>query len=166
MGTFHDFSATTMAGSTQALSAYAGKVVLVVNTASECGYTAQYAGLQELFRHYSLEPFTILGFPCNQFGAQEPLDNPGVVDFCQSRFSIEFPLFEKCEVNGPGALPLWRWLTGADSAYPQPVKWNFTKFLVDGQGRVVKRFEPAVQPYELVDDIDRLLRRAPSKVEP
>ncbi|BEV73384.1 MULTISPECIES: glutathione peroxidase [unclassified Paludibacterium] len=159
MPTFHDFSAETGEGGQQSLALYAGKVVLVVNTASECGYTRQYAGLQELQQHFSLSPFSVLAFPCNQFGAQEPGSHADIVSFCQTRFAVTFPVMAKCEVNGPGASPLWQWLTGAAGDYPQPVKWNFTKFLIDPQGRLVKRFEPAVEPYELVEDIHRLLRR-------
>jgi glutathione peroxidase len=159
MPTFHEFSATAMDGSSQPLANYTGKVVLVVNTASECGYTPQYAGLQELQQHFGSDAFVVLAFPCNQFGGQEPLEGERIKQFCQSRFGVDFPLFAKCDVNGENATPLWRWLTKAGSDYPQPVKWNFTKFLIDPMGRVVKRYEPAVQPHELVDDINRLLRR-------
>lgn len=160
MPTLHDFSAAALDGSPQPLSDYRGRVALVVNTASECGYTPQYGGLQQLAEQFADQPFSVLGFPCNQFGGQEPLDGPAIGAFCSSRFHVDFPLFAKCEVNGPGALPLWTWLTRADTAYPQPVKWNFTKFLIDQQGRLVKRYEPAVTPPELVEDINRLLRRA------
>lgn len=160
MATFHDFSALRANRESQPLAEFAGKVVLVVNTASECGYTRQYAGLEELARHFSLEPFAVLAFPCNQFGGQEPGSDAEILAFCQSRFAVSFPLMAKCQVNGPEAPPLWQWLTQAQGPHPQPVKWNFTKFLVDQQGRLVKRFEPAVEPYELLADIDRLLRRA------
>jgi len=159
MPTFHDFVVQTGDGASQALSVHAGKAVLVVNTASECGYTRQYGGLQELQLHFASDPFIILAFPCNQFGGQEPGDDAAIAAFCQARFGVGFPVMAKVEVNGPGAPPLWHWLTRADSDYPQPVKWNFTKFLIDQQGRLVKRFEPAVEPFELVDDINRLLRR-------
>lgn len=160
MTTFHDFTAVASDGSSLALSDFAGKVVLVVNTASECGYTRQYAGLQALQTHFAQEAFTVLAFPCNQFGAQEPGGDEAIGAFCRSRYGVDFPLMAKADVNGPGASPLWHWLTRADSSYPQPVKWNFTKFLIDPQGRLVKRFEPAVEPFELEADIDRLLRRA------
>lgn len=159
MPTFYDFSATTMSGEIQNLSDYRGKVVLLVNTASECGYTSQYAGLQTLSQQLSSEPFAVLGFPCNQFGAQEPADNQTIAAFCQSRFDLSFPLMAKGDVNGPAASPLWQWLTKAESAYPQPVKWNFTKFLIDQQGRLVMRYEPPVEPFELVPDINRLLHK-------
>ncbi|OHX17183.1 glutathione peroxidase [Chromobacterium amazonense] len=159
MTTLYDFSAKRADGAEQALSAYAGTVALLVNTASECGYTRQYAGLQELHDYFSGQGFSVLGFPCNQFGGQEPGGEEEIVAFCLGRFGVSFPLFAKLEVNGEAAHPLWRWLTQADSDHPHPVKWNFTKFLIDGRGRVVKRYEPAVEPHELVDDIKALLAR-------
>lgn len=157
MTTLYDFSAQLLDGAPVSLSDWSGKVVLVVNTASECGYTRQYQGLQELYQHFAAQGLVVLGFPCNQFGGQEPADNPMIGQFCQQRFSVTFPLFAKADVNGPQALPLWRWLTQADTPHPHPVKWNFTKFLLNRQGRLVKRFEPAVEPYELMDDISALL---------
>ncbi len=157
MTTLYDFRARVLQGTDKPLSDYTGKVVLVVNTASECGYTPQYQGLEELYRHFGPDRFVVLGFPCNQFGGQEPGSAEEIADFCSQKFQVSFPLFEKADVNGERAVPLWRWLTGADGAYPQPVKWNFTKFLIDPQGRLVKRFEPAVRPYELLDDIATLL---------
>lgn len=157
MTTLYDFSAQRLLGGSEALSEYAGKVVLVVNTASECGYTPQYQGLEELYQHFGTDHFVVLGFPCNQFGNQEPGDAQAIQEFCVQRYKVTFPLFAKVEVNGDGSHPVWRWLTAADGAYPQPVKWNFTKFLIDPQGRLVKRFEPAVAPHELFDDITSLL---------
>lgn len=157
MTTLYDFSAQLLDGAPVSLSDWSGKVVLVVNTASECGYTRQYQGLQELYQHFAAQGLVVLGFPCNQFGGQEPADNPMIGQFCQQRFGVTFPLFAKADVNGPQALPLWRWLTQADTPHPHPVKWNFTKFLLNRQGRLVKRFEPAVEPYELMDDISALL---------
>jgi glutathione peroxidase len=157
MTTLYDFSAQHLLGDVEDLSAYAGKLVLVVNTASECGYTPQYQGLEELYQHFGADKFVVLGFPCNQFGNQEPGDAQAIQDFCVQRYNTTFPLFAKVEVNGENAHPLWRWLTGADGAYPQPVKWNFTKFLIDPLGRLVKRYEPAVAPHELIDDISALL---------
>lgn len=159
MTTLYDFSAKRTDGAEQALSAYEGRVALLVNTASECGYTRQYAGLQELQDYFAGQDFVVLGFPCNQFGGQEPDGEDEIVAFCQGRFGVTFPLFAKLQVNGDGAHPLWRWLTQADSERPHPIKWNFTKFLVDGRGRVVKRYEPAVEPHELVDDVKALLAR-------
>jgi glutathione peroxidase len=157
MATFYDFSAVRIDGRTQALSDYTGKAVLVVNTASECGYTPQYAGLVELHRTFAGQGLAVLGFPCNQFGGQEPGSEQDISQFCQTRFGVEFPLFAKVEINGPNAHPLWRWLTQADSLRPQPVKWNFTKILLDGRGRVVRRYEPPVEPRELIEDIQALL---------
>ncbi|AUH49756.1 glutathione peroxidase [Chromobacterium sp. ATCC 53434] len=157
MTTLYDFSAQRADGALQAFSAYEGTVALLVNTASECGYTRQYAGLQELQDYFAGQAFAVLGFPCNQFGGQEPGSEQEILAFCQGRFGVSFPLFAKLEVNGAGADPLWRWLTQADSPHPHPVKWNFTKFLIDARGRVVKRYEPAVEPHELVEDIKALL---------
>ncbi|PTU66544.1 glutathione peroxidase [Chromobacterium sp. Panama] len=157
MTTLYDFSAVRIDGSEQPLSAYAGQVALVVNTASECGYTRQYAGLQDLQHSLGGRGLAVLGFPCNQFGGQEPGDEAEIERFCRTRFEVDFPLFAKVEVNGPRAHPLWRWLTQADSTHPHPVKWNFTKFLIDARGRVVKRYEPAVEPHELLEDIEALL---------
>ncbi|MBN3002706.1 glutathione peroxidase [Chromobacterium alkanivorans] len=157
MTTLYDFSAARIDGSEQPLSAYAGQVALVVNTASECGYTRQYAGLQDLQRHLGGRGLVVLGFPCNQFGGQEPGGEAEIERFCRTRFEVDFPLFAKVEVNGPNAHPLWRWLTQADSTHPHPVKWNFTKLLIDAKGRVVKRYEPAVEPHELLEDLEALL---------
>ncbi|UJB33678.1 glutathione peroxidase [Chromobacterium sp. Beijing] len=157
MTTLYDFSAARIDGSEQPLSAYAGQVALVVNTASECGYTRQYAGLQDLQHSLGGRGLAVLGFPCNQFGGQEPGDEAEIERFCRTRFEVDFSLFAKVEVNGPRAHPLWRWLTQADSTHPHPVKWNFTKFLIDARGRVVKRYEPAVEPHELLEDIEALL---------
>ncbi|UTH72305.1 glutathione peroxidase [Chromobacterium sp. IIBBL 290-4] len=159
MTTLYDFNARRLDGSEQPLEAYRGQVTLLVNTASECGYTRQYAGLQELHDFFAGQGFAVLGFPCNQFGGQEPGGETEIAEFCQSRFGVAFPLFAKLDVNGDGAHPLWRWLTQADSPHPHPIKWNFTKFLIDARGRVVKRYEPAVEPHELVDDIKVLLAR-------
>ncbi|AXK38365.1 glutathione peroxidase [Crenobacter cavernae] len=157
MTTLYDFGASRLAGEPEDLSVYRGRVVLVVNTASECGYTPQYEGLEELYLHFGAERFAVLGFPCNQFGGQEPGGADAIAAFCETHFAVSFPMFVKGDVNGPDASPLWRWLTRADGEYPQPVKWNFTKFLIDVQGRLVKRYEPAVKPHELVDDIAQLL---------
>ncbi|WP_374423434.1 glutathione peroxidase [Chromobacterium sp.] len=159
MTTLYDFSAARIDGSEQPLSAYTGQVVLVVNTASECGYTRQYAGLQDLQQSLGDRGLVVLGFPCNQFGGQEPGGEAEIERFCRTRFEVSFPLFAKLDVNGPRAHLLWRWLTQADSTHPHPVKWNFTKFLIDGKGRVLKRYEPAVEPHELLEDIKALLPR-------
>ncbi|MCP9759988.1 glutathione peroxidase [Aquitalea sp. S1-19] len=161
MHSLKDFSARLIDGRELCLSDLAGKVVLVVNTASECGYTRQYEGLEELYRHFAEQGLVVLGFPCNQFGHQEPDAEAVIAAFCQGRYGVSFPLFAKVDANGPDAHPLWRWLTQADTSHPHPVKWNFTKFLLDRQGRVVMRFEPAVAPHELLPDIEALLAARP-----
>ena len=160
MTTIADFAANLGDGQLQPLAQYRGQVLLIVNTASECGYTRQYAGLQELHSIYQGQGFSVLGFPCNQFGGQEPGDARAIRDFCVSRFGVSFPLFEKGDVNGAGASPLWHWLTGADGKHPHPVKWNFTKFLIDRKGRLVKRYEPAAEPHDIAGDIEALLQAA------
>jgi glutathione peroxidase len=160
MTTLYAFSALTATGGQLPLDSLQGRVVLLVNTASECGYTKQYAGLQQLHEQLSAAGLSVLAFPCNQFGGQEPGSDQDIAAFCRSRFALGFPVLAKVEVNGVQADPLWRWLTQADTPHPHPVKWNFTKFLVDAQGRVVKRYEPAVEPHELQEDIENLLKRA------
>ncbi|MBV8680701.1 MAG: glutathione peroxidase [Aquitalea sp.] len=160
MTTLYDFSVLTLQGESLPLASLQGRVVLVVNTASECGYTRQYAGLQELHTMLSAQGLAVLAFPCNQFGGQEPGSAAQIAAFCGQRFQVDFLLCAKVEVNGAQADPLWRWLTQADTPHPHPVKWNFTKFLLDARGRVVKRYEPAVEPHELLEDIQSLLGRA------
>ena len=160
MSSIHDFEALSIDGKPVSLSQFKGKPLLIVNTASECGYTRQYAGLQELHSTYQGQGFSVLGFPCNQFGGQEPGDARAIRDFCVSRFGVSFPLFEKGDVNGGNACPLWHWLTGADGKHPHPVKWNFTKFLIDRKGRLVKRYEPAAEPHDIAGDIEALLQAA------
>ena len=161
MHTLADFSARLIDGRPLDLSQFVGKVVLVVNTASECGYTRQYAALEDLYRQYGPQGFEVLAFPCNQFGGQEPDADAVIAAFCANRFGVSFPLFAKVDVNGPAAHPLWRWLTQADSVHPHPIKWNFTKFLLDVEGRVVMRCEPALEPAEMVPDIEALLMPKP-----
>lgn len=160
MTTIADFSAACPDGRSQPLAEYLGQVVLIVNTASECGYTRQYAGLQALYSQYRQQGFVVLAFPCDQFGGQEPGSDDKIADFCQSRFAVEFPLFAKGNVNGRFAPALWQWLTSADSSHPHPVKWNFTKFLIDRKGRLVKRYEPAAEPEDICDDLEVLLQAA------
>jgi len=157
MTTLASFAANLADGRPQSLADYLGQVVLVVNTASECGYTRQYQGLQELQSALGARGFTVLAFPCNQFGGQEPGSADDIAAFCQTRFGVSFPLFAKGDVNGPAASLLWQWLTGVESGHPHPVKWNFTKFLIDRKGRLVKRYEPAAEPHELLPDIEALL---------
>lgn len=159
MTTLHDFSAIDIHGRPYPLATYAGQVVLIVNVASECGFTPQYRGLEALYRRYTARGFAILGFPCNQFGGQEPGDEAAIAQFCASRYDASFPLFAKIEVNGPQAHPLYRWL-----AHEKPgllgtrrIKWNFTKFLCGANGHVIARYAPFVKPGSIARDIEKVL---------
>ncbi len=156
---FYDFSADRLDGAPENLAAYRGKVVLVVNTASECGFTPQYAGLQELYARYKDKGLVILGFPCNQFGGQEPGDSEQIGAFCQKNYGVDFPIFAKLEVNGDGAHPLYQYLKSSAKGVlgTEAIKWNFTKFLINREGQVVDRYAPTTKPEELVKDIEALL---------
>ena len=157
--TIHDLTATRNDGKEQPFSAYQGKVLLVVNTASQCGFTPQYQGLQALYQRHQAEGLEILGFPCDQFGHQEPGADAEIASFCQLNFGVTFPLFKKVEVNGPGTHPVWVHLKqAAPGLLGQAIKWNFTKFLVDRQGQVVDRFAPATAPEKLEADVVKLLK--------
>jgi glutathione peroxidase len=157
--TIYEFSATALNGEPVALSRYAGKVLLVVNTASQCGFTPQYTGLQQLQTRFAPQGFEVLGFPCNQFGRQEPGDSRQIQDFCTQNFGLDFPLFEKIEVNGADAHPLFRWLTGSRPGVlgTERIKWNFTKFLIDRHGAVIERYAPITKPDAIAGDIEKLL---------
>jgi len=156
--TLHDFTMTTLEGQERSLSEYAGKVVLVVNTASQCGLTPQFEGLEKLYQDYADDGLVVLGFPCNQFGAQEPGTSEEIGEFCQRNYGVSFPMFEKIEVNGDGAHPLYQWLrTEKGGLLGDAIKWNFTKFLVDEDGEVVKRYAPTTAPEKLSDDIENAL---------
>jgi glutathione peroxidase len=159
MNELYDFSATTLDGRTRALDAYRGKVVLVVNTASECGFTPQYEGLEALSRKYRKEGLEVLGFPCNQFGAQEPGDAAEIDAFCQKNYGVSFQMFDKIEVKGSRAHPLYQWLTKSAPGIlgTEAIKWNFTKFLLGRDGKVFKRYAPQTTPAGLEGDIERLL---------
>jgi glutathione peroxidase len=159
MAALYDIEAVTIDGETQQLSEYAGKVLLIVNVASKCGFTPQYAGLEALHRAYADKGFAVLGFPCNQFGGQEPGGEAQIADFCRSNYDVTFPMFAKIEVNGDNAHPLYRLLKQAapGALGTRAIKWNFTKFLVDRDGRVTKRFAPADAPRALERDIGALL---------
>ena len=159
MANVYDFSASTLAGGTKKLSAYKGRALLVVNVASKCGFTPQYAGLEALYREYHARGFDVLGFPCNQFGAQEPGDAEEIRDFCSLTYDVTFPMFAKVEVNGPDAHPLFVYLKSAMPGLlgSEAVKWNFTKFLVDREGDVVARYAPTTKPEDLRRDIETLL---------
>ncbi|WP_409484694.1 glutathione peroxidase [Arsenicicoccus dermatophilus] len=158
MTTLHDFTATTLTGEEQDLSTYAGKAVLVVNTASRCGLTPQYQGLQTLYDDYADRGLTVLGFPCDQFAHQEPGDADEISQFCTRNYGVTFPMFAKVDVNGRDAHPLWRWLrTQHGGLLGDAVKWNFTKFLVDPQGHVVKRYSPTTAPDAIRADLETIL---------
>ncbi|AHB04635.1 glutathione peroxidase [Pandoraea pnomenusa 3kgm] len=155
----YDFSVQTLSGETVSLAQYRGKVLLIVNTASECGFTPQYAGLQALYEALAPRGFEVLAFPCNQFGKQEPGDAQAIRSFCDLRFHITFPMFAKIDVKGPDAAPLYRFLTQEKPGVlgTKAIKWNFTKFLVDPRGNVVARYAPSAKPETLRADIERLL---------
>jgi glutathione peroxidase len=145
MSTVHNFTATTPEGWEKPLSDFSGQVLLVVNTASKCGFTPQYEGLEALYRKYYAQGFAVLGFPCNQFGAQEPGDAAEIARFCSRTYNVTFPMFGKIDVNGAAAHPLYRFLKGKAKGV-MAIKWNFTKFLVDRKGGVAARFAPAAAP--------------------
>ena len=153
-----DFEATSLEGAEVDLSAYAGQVVLVVNTASQCGLTPQYAGLQSLYDQYADQGFTVLGFPCDQFGHQEPGSEREIGSFCESSFGVTFPMFGKVEVNGQDAHPLYQWLRDQRGGLlGSRIKWNFTKFLLGRDGQVIDRYAPTTAPDKLGKDIERAL---------
>jgi glutathione peroxidase len=159
MSTVYDFSATTLTGDAQPLSTWRDTVLLIVNTASECGFTPQYGGLEALYKKFKDQGFSVLGFPCNQFGRQEPGDEPAIAAFCSSNYGVTFPMFAKIDVNGERAHPLFRYLQQEKRGLlgSEAIKWNFTKFLVDRHGHVVDRFAPSTKPESLEDPIRRLL---------
>ena len=157
--TLSDFRATRLDGTDEDLSEYAGKVVLVVNTASNCGFTPQYKGLQKLYEDHRDDGLVVLGFPCDQFAHQEPGDDEQIGAFCERNFGVEFPMFSKIEVNGSGAHPLYRWLKDQKSGLlGGRIKWNFTKFLIGRDGQVVARFGPNKKPGDLQDEVTRALQ--------
>jgi glutathione peroxidase len=135
-----------ISGSEVTLGDYKGKTLLIVNVASKCGLTRQYSGLEALYQNYKDQGLVVLGFPCNQFGGQEPGSNEEILEFCTSKFSVTFPLFDKIEVNGANRSPLYERLAGQSSPFPGKIKWNFTKFLIGGDGTILQRFEPRVAP--------------------
>ncbi len=158
MAELYDFDATALDGKAVDLADYQGKVVLVVNVASKCGFTPQYEGLEALYRQYKDQGFEILGFPCNQFGAQEPGDPDEIANFCSTTYDVTFPMFAKVDVNGPDAHPLYKWMKGQKKglAGTRDVKWNFTKFLVDQNGDVVARFGPQDKPEAIEKHVAKL----------
>jgi glutathione peroxidase len=142
----YDISVRTIDGKTIKLSEYKNKVILIVNVASECGYTPQYEGLESIYEKYKSQGFVVLGFPCNQFGGQEPGTNEEIKTFCSSKFNVKFPLFDKIEVNGGNRHPLYVLLAGKDSAFPGDITWNFNKFLIGRDGKLITRFDSSIEP--------------------
>ncbi len=159
MTTVYDFTAKTIDGAEQSLSDYRGKALLVVNVASKCGFTPQYTGLEALHRKFSERGFAVLGFPCDQFGHQEPGDEAEIKNFCALNYDVSFPLFAKIDVNGGNAHPLYQWLKSQKPGVlgTEAIKWNFTKFLIDGNGAVVRRYGSADKPESIETDVVALL---------
>jgi len=156
--TLSDFSARAISGTELPLAQYAGKVVLVVNTASKCGFTPQYEGLEALYEQYEPQGLVVLGFPCDQFGHQEPGEDSAIDEFCKLNFGVTFPMFSKVEVNGDQAHPLFRWLREEKSGIlGDAIKWNFTKFLVARSGTVMQRYAPTTTPDKIAGDIEAAL---------
>jgi len=142
----YDISVRTIDGKTIKLSEYKNKVILIVNVASECGYTPQYEGLESIYEKYKSQGFVVLGFPCNQFGGQEPGTNEEIKTFCSSKFNVKFPLFDKIEVNGGNRHPLYVLLAGKDSSFPGDITWNFNKFIIGRDGKLITRFDSSIEP--------------------
>jgi glutathione peroxidase len=158
MTSVYDFSAKSLAGEDVPLKRFEGKVLLIVNTASACGFTPQYKGLQALQEALGSRGFSVLGFPCNQFGRQEPGNAAGIKEFCESNYAVSFPMFDKIDVNGGNAHPLYEHLRREKSGLlGSSIKWNFTKFLIDRSGQVVGRYAPTTTPASLTKDIEALL---------
>ena len=160
MTSVFDFSAHRLAGEPVSLADYAGKVLLIVNTASKCGFTPQYAGLQGLHERFHDQGLVVMGFPCNQFGQQEPGDSQDIARFCETSFGVGFPMFQKVDVNGADAHPLFKHLKSAAPGLlgSEAIKWNFTKFLVGRDGAVFKRYAPQTSPEDLQQDIEQMLK--------
>ncbi len=159
MSQVHEFSARTIDGDEKPLADYDGKVMLIVNTASKCGFTPQYAGLEKLYRDNQDKGLVVLGFPCDQFGHQEPGDESEIKNFCSLSYDVSFPMFAKVDVNGANAHPLYKYLTTAKKGLlgTTSIKWNFTKFLVDREGNVVERYAPTDKPESIAKDLKKYL---------
>jgi glutathione peroxidase len=160
MATVYEFSARTIDGKSRKLADYKGKVLLVVNTASQCGFTPQYKGLEAIYRQFKDRGFAVLGFPSNQFGQQEPGSDTEIAEFCEMNYGVSFPLFSKVDVNGEGAHPLFKFLTSAKPGVlgSEAIKWNFTKFLVGKDGQVIARYAPTTKPEDIAADIEKALQ--------
>lgn len=159
MSNVHDFNCQTINGEETNLADYKGKVLLIVNTASKCGFTPQFKGLESLYENYKDKGFAILGFPCNQFGRQDPGSNNEISEFCELNYGVSFPMFAKIDVNGDNASPLFQHLKEQAPGLmgSKAIKWNFTKFLINNEGKVLKRYAPRTKPEEIERDIEQLL---------
>ena len=159
MSTIYEFSALQINGKSTALKKFKGKPMLIVNTASACGFTPQFAGLEELHKTYGARGLVVLGFPCNQFGAQDPGSNSEIAEFCQLNYGVSFPMMAKIDVNGPQAAPLYQWLSTEAPGLlgSKAIKWNFTKFLIGKDGKVVRRYAPTDTPASLAKDVEAAL---------
>jgi glutathione peroxidase len=159
MTSIYDFEARQMNGSTAPLKQYQGNALLIVNTASACGFTPQFGGLEALHKTYGERGLVVLGFPCNQFGSQDPGSNEQIAEFCQLNYGVSFPMMAKIDVNGPGADPLYQWLTAQAPGLlgTKAIKWNFTKFLVGKDGKVIKRYAPNDKPEDMAKDVEAAL---------
>jgi glutathione peroxidase len=155
----YDFSAQDIQGKPVALKKFKGQVLLIVNTASECGFTPQFKGLQALHERYGQQGLAVVGFPSNEFGGQDPGENAEIASFCEMNYGVSFPMMAKVEVNGGNAHPLWQWLKGEKPGFlgTEAIKWNFTKFLVGKDGQVIKRYAPQDEPEKLAKDIEAAL---------
>ncbi|WP_297428948.1 glutathione peroxidase [uncultured Acinetobacter sp.] len=159
MSNIYQFQAELLDGQEQSLSVYAGKVLLIVNTASKCGFTPQFSGLEKLYQQYKDQGLEILGFPCNQFGGQDPGSNSEIGAFCQKNYGVSFPMFAKVDVKGAEAHPVFRYLTNnSKGILGNGIKWNFTKFLIGRDGRIIQRFAPTTKPESLQEEIEKALQ--------
>lgn len=160
MTSIYDFKAEKLEGGEQSLSEYTGKVLLIVNTASKCGFTPQFEGLEKVFEQYKEQGLVVLGFPCNQFASQDPGTNSDIGEFCQRNYGVSFPMFAKVDVNGSNAHPLYKYLSKEAKGLlgSESIKWNFTKFLIGRDGNVLDRYAPTTKPEDMVKDIEKALK--------
>ena len=159
MTNIYQFEAELLEGENKSFSDYEGKVLLIVNTASKCGFTPQFAGLEKLYAQYKDQGFEVLGFPCNQFGGQDPGSNEQIGEYCQRNYGVDFPMFAKVDVKGPSAHVIFRYLTNnSKRILGNGIKWNFTKFLINKKGEVINRYAPTTKPEDIAEDVEKALR--------